>query len=163
MRRSAYRALLRSILACVLVAGLSLVARPAHAINTDSGFITGLTLASIGGAGAVVSGIGSFAYMVHREHTGGWGWLSLLSGGMTLTGGLLMAANDSLASRGGGAGAIIGVGVLATTIGIVGLTLYSPKAKRRNALERSAMRLSPLILATPTGQQVPALGIHGVF
>ena len=153
----------RALVATFLVFALLLSARPARAVNTDSGFITGLTLASIGGAGAVVAGIGSFAYMAHREHTGGWGWLSLLSGGMTMTGGLLMAANDSRASSGGGAGAIVGVGVLAVTIGIVGLTLYSPEAKRRNALERAAMRLSPLLLATPAGEQVPALGIHGVF
>lgn len=153
----------RAVLTVVLAGGLLLAARPAQAVNTDSGFITGLTLASIGGAGALVAGIGSFAYMAHREHTGGWGWLSLLSGGMTVTGGLLMAANDSQASRRGGAGAIIGVGVLAVTIGIVGLTLYSPEAKRRNALERTTMGISPLLLATPAGEQVPALGFHGVF
>ncbi len=152
-----------ALIAALLAFGLLCSARPARAVNTDSGFITGLTFASIGGAGALVAGIGSFAYIVHREHAGGWGWLSLLSGGITVTGGLLMAANDAEASSGGGAGAIVGVGVLAVTIGIVGLTLYSPKAKRRNALERTAMGLSPLLLATPAGDHVPALGIHGVF
>ena len=140
---------------------LILAARPAHAVNTDSGFITGLTLASIAGAGSIVAGIGSFAYMAHREHTGGWGWLSLLSGGLTMTGGLLMAANDEKMQRQGGAGALVAFGVLSITVGIVGLTLYSPEAKRSNARKR--ISLAPLLLATPTGDQVPALGFHGVF
>lgn len=149
------------ITSAIVIVLLLAASQRADAINTTPGFVTGLTLASIGGAGSLVSGIGSFAFIAHRQYTGGWGWLSLLSGGMTLTGGLLMATNDRIANSSGGAGAIVGVGILSVVVGIVGLTLYSPEAKRRHA--RELAQVAPILLTTPRGEQVPALGIHGVF
>lgn len=148
--------------ASVLLALLVLLApHSARAFNTKPEFVAGLSLGSIGAAGAIVSGIGCFAYIAHREHAGGWGWLSLLSGIPTITGGILMANNDRLAKPMGAV--LIGFGILSISTGIVGLSLQTPEAKREWRKRRRRVQWGPLLLASPTGDQVPALGVYGVF
>lgn len=108
--------------------GLPLVAlvtlhKPARA-ETDPGLVAGISLASFGAAGAAVGLVGSVAHLVHREPTGLWGWLSLGSGALMLSGGIVMSESDRNAR--GWASAAIAVGVVTMLTGVVGLILPDP-------------------------------------
>jgi len=146
-------------LSIALICSLVLVAsRPAWAETPErSNFIAGLTIGSIGAAGAIVAGIGSFAYIAETEHTGIWGWLALLSGGATFAGGIVMAKNEPKAEVGGIAA--IGLGVFSTALGIIGLSLQTPEAKRRNAV----WNITPLLGTGASGERLTMLGLQGVF
>lgn len=101
----------------------------AHA-KADGGFVTGLSVMSFGAAAAIVSGIGSTAYIAQREHSGTWGWISLFSGIATTVGGIVVLELEPWARTGGSAA--IAVGVLSVGVGMVGLVLEGPEAKHRD-------------------------------
>lgn len=109
--------------AIIVLSVIALSATPARA-ETDPGLIAGISLASFGAAGAAVGLVGSVAHLVHREPTGVWGWLSLGSGALLLSGGIVMSETDRDAR--GWASAAIALGVVTMLTGVVGLVLPHP-------------------------------------
>lgn len=116
----------------------------------------GITLGSLGGAGALVANFGSLIYIVDRENTGGWGWLSLASGTVLAIGGISLSEAQEPTGRDAAASLIAG-GVGTVAIGLVGLVL--PRhGSRFHAVRRAA--LLPLWL--PDGAAA-GLALGGVF
>jgi hypothetical protein len=146
--------LTRTFISTLLLTALLFI-QPGKVGAEERRFVTGLTLSSIGATGAVVAGFGSLAYISNLEHAGGWAWLSLASGGLTMAGGIILA-NSRDSATAGGISALI-TGILSISIGAAGLTLQSPESKRRTWLFR------PQLATAPSGQLVPMFGVDGVF
>lgn len=144
-----------------LVAGIVVLlvalgyARPAAADVSDPVTITGITLASLGGAATIVSGVGSLIFIANLENSGGWGWLSLLSGAATGAGGIVLVNHESAATAPGTLAIVFGA--LSIVAGIAGLSLESPEAK---ASAHAWLGLSPTWIARDGGG---TLALQGVF
>lgn len=121
-------------------------------------YIAGLTLASAGAVGGLITGFGAFTHIVKREYAGGWGWLAMISGAATIGGGVLIADGDPDAHLAGGLTA--GLGVLALATGIVGLSLETPETKARR---RDDWAIVPTLLLPGRTRRSTAVGISGVF
>lgn len=99
------------------------------AARPDDVSIGAITFASLGAAGALVSGFGNFVHISRREHSGLWGWLCLASG-LSLTGGAIVLADreptaETISSI------AISLGVFSVVTGVVGLALPTPEATER--------------------------------
>lgn len=149
----------RPALVALVCCSLLLCASPLRAETKAerSEFVTGLTLASVGGAGAVVATVGSFAYIAHTEDTGIWGWMALISGTLTFSGGVVMANSQPKGEVGGIIS--IGAGIFSVALGVIGLSLQTPEEKRRNAV----WSLTPLLATGAGGERLTMLGLQGVF
>lgn len=144
----------RKLVAAAVLCSLVAASAPAHAIGQRATW--GITLGSIGGAASLVADFGSMIYIVDREHTGGWGWLSLASGTVFAIGGISLAEAWEPMARDVAPWVTLG-GVATVVVGIVGLVL--PRhGSRYHALRRAS--LLPLLIPE---RAAGGLALGGVF
>ncbi|MCA9667958.1 MAG: hypothetical protein KC503_20310 [Myxococcales bacterium] len=145
----------RSILAALLAVAFTLATTRHARAETDPQIVAGITLAAVGGAGALVSDFGSLIYIADLEYARGWGWLSLLSGLTTGAGGIILARVEPKARVIGPL--TIAFSALTIIIGIVGVSL----PRRTSKWHSLSLTMAPVM--TPDGGQGAALTVGGRF
>lgn len=134
----------------------TLAAAPAVA-RTDGGYVLGVGLSSAGAVAAVTCGFANMAHILDRRPTRTWGWLSIVAGGMSVAGGVVLDRH-----RGGAVpvAGVLALGVLSVSTGITALLLQSPEAEAR---VRQRWGFAPVVSSLGSGRRGALLGVQGVY